>query len=427
MLKSIFIQLRNQARSNMWIVAELLLVFCIVWYIADYLFVYAYNQSLPSHRDLRHVWQISLGEYSDAYPLYRPEESADEARTANFERILQTLQRYPGIEAVAVADNTSEPGGGGYMGMGIRSADDSTRFVSGQFYLLDPRYGDFFRVLSYTTHNGSRPASTSDFDVHHPSGVVIGQMAADHLFPGEQAVGKQVKMNGADCTVTGVVDDVKRFDYMRPQNAFYRFDKRWNADQLQYAFILVRTQMSRLDMEAFRGDMPERLQTGNFYLKDLFRKTKMVERIESLIGISKDVRVRVCLMAFFMLNMLLCVMGAFWYRIHTRREETGIRKALGASSAGIRRMLTLEGLCLLTVAMLPAMLIEFNMVYAELIPTLGKTGNDVREYLTDNVALRFVITNAITWALLAVVIVIAIAIPAGRATAVTPAEALHAE
>jgi hypothetical protein len=429
MLKSIFTQIRNRSRSNIWIAVELLLVFCLVWYIADFLFVYGYNLSIPNHRSLKHVWQINMGEYPDAYSRYSEEESTDEAREANFERILQTLRSYPGVEAIAVVNDSSEPGRGSYYGSGFTSVEDTTRHISGQLYNLDPRKGDFFRVFSYTARNGKQAVSTSNFDVLRPNAIVLGQLEADRLFPDGTAAGKEVRQgyDGETYTVVGVIDNIKRFDYHRLQVSFYRFGERWGAKDLDRLNIVIRTRMDKPAMETFRKEMTGRLQAGNFYLKDLFPQEKVAGDMKELI-VSNDIRVRIYLMAFLLLNILLCVTGAFWYRINTRREEIGIRKALGSSSAGIRNMLVLEGLCLLTLAMLPALLIEFNFVSAGLITTMGKAGGDeIGKYLVDNTALRFLITNGITWVILAAVIILAISLPARKAAGVVPADALHYE
>ena len=50
MWKITWIQLMNRWRSNVWVCVELLLAFCLAWYMADYFFVEIYNRSLPSGR-----------------------------------------------------------------------------------------------------------------------------------------------------------------------------------------------------------------------------------------------------------------------------------------------------------------------------------------------------------------------------------------
>lgn len=73
MLKHIFKQLWNRKRANIWIGVELLLVFCLLWYIVDYFFVLEYNKSLHSCRDMDHTWQVEVA-------LFPPEHSEPAGR-----------------------------------------------------------------------------------------------------------------------------------------------------------------------------------------------------------------------------------------------------------------------------------------------------------------------------------------------------------
>jgi ABC-type antimicrobial peptide transport system permease subunit len=428
MLKSIFTQILNRKRSNTWLVMELLLVFFLTWFITDYLFVLVYNQNIPDGRDIRHTWLVTLDEYPDTHPGYSADESAAEAREANFARILRTLHDYPGIEAVGISFNGSEPASGSYHGRTFTSADDTTKSAGGQQIMLDPGE-DFFRVFAYTSGQGRQAVSMRDFDAARPDGVILGRMTAEQLFPGVSAVGKQLSGNGdTPLNVIGVVDDIKRFDYYRPQHAYYIF-YRTDASNLRSAAISVRSRASAGNAfgETFKRDMTDRLQAGNFYLKSIKSYAKIAAETKKMFGVSNDIRTKVVLMTFFLLNILLCVLGTFWYRINTRREEIGIRKALGSSSASIRNILLLEGLCLLTIAMLPAVVIEYQFVRAGLTETLGQTPDNTGLYLPDRTHLRFLITNAITWVITAAVIVVAVILPARRASALPSAEALHYE
>ena len=61
MWKITWIQLMNRWRSNVWVCVELLLAFCLAWYMADYFFVEIYNRSLPSGRGYADVWQEEMG------------------------------------------------------------------------------------------------------------------------------------------------------------------------------------------------------------------------------------------------------------------------------------------------------------------------------------------------------------------------------
>ncbi|MDR1408615.1 MAG: ABC transporter permease [Tannerella sp.] len=424
MIKSIFKQIRNQKRSNVWISIELLLVFIIVWFLADASFLLVYNSCLTDTRNIDNAWQVNIAEYPDSYARYSADESTEEARAANFERVLQTLRSYPGVEAVAIVSADAEPESGSFSGIGMTSIDDTTRMIAGQRISTDPR-GDYFRAFGYVDRNG-KPVSVQDFDVTVPKGVIIGQLEADYFFPDGRAVGRELR--GRDKTdlyrVIGVVGSIKNAfmgSLGRYQSTFYMFPARSSNR------FTVR--MNKSVLESFKKDMNERLQIGNFYLKNVVPYNRLSELSKDMQGLSSIINIGVSLMIFFLLNILLCVMGTFWYRINTRREEIGLRKALGSSSAGVRNSLILEGLCLLTIAMVPAMLIEYQFVYAGMTMTKigGGMGPDLMEYLPDRQNLRFLITNGITWAIMAAVIAVAIVIPAQKAASLPPAEALHYE
>lgn len=104
----------------------------------------------------------------------------------------------------------------------------------------------------------------------------------------------------------------------------------------------------------------------------------------------------------------------------------GLRMAMGATQQGILRQFFVEGLCLLAIITIPAMLIEMQFVYAGMIDTLGQEGKNLA-FLPDRTVVRFLLTNCITWLVLACMILLAIWIPAKRASRMVPADALHYE
>ena len=112
MLKHILKQLWNRRRANLWIGVELLLVFCLLWYIVDYFFVLEYNKSLPSNRDLNNTWQVNVALFPPEHPEYQPGESDSTALENNYYRLLDRIRDYKDVEEVAVLTTWSTPGGG---------------------------------------------------------------------------------------------------------------------------------------------------------------------------------------------------------------------------------------------------------------------------------------------------------------------------
>lgn len=430
MIRQIFKQIWNRRQANGSLFVELLLVFCLLWYIVDYFFVLGYNRQLPACRDLNHTWKIEMAQLPNLHPGYQPVESDSAHLMANYERVVSRIRQYPDVEALAILNKMGSPGSGSYGSNAYYNVNDTLHSVDGQIVEFDPST-DFFRVFRYMTPDG-KPVSTADFDWSDPKTVVLGDLARKKLFPEEEAIGKIITPDFPLGTYTrvvkGVVGDIKRFDYMRPQNVYY-MAQRVTADRLWDFEIAVRASAAVADarfQSDFKEKMGNELRIGNFYLKELKSYNQISKETEDDFMMD-GYRIRTALLLFFLLNIMLCVMGTFWYRIRVRRDEIGLRMAMGSSRTGIRRLFMMEGLCLLTLVTLPAMLLEGQIVYVELIETLGRSGSLDPAYLPDRTVLRFLLTNMLTWLILAIAILAAIWIPAGKAARMEPAEALHDE
>ena len=110
-------------------------------------------------------------------------------------------------------------------------------------------------------------------------------------------------------------------------------------------------------------------------------------------------------------------MGTFWFRTRHRRSEIALRMAMGSSRARIRAQLLGEGVLLLVVAAVPAVIICINMVMADVTFTEA----------TDASWERFIICVLTVLGLMALMVIAGIWYPASKAMTVQPAEALHDE
>jgi len=375
---------------------------------------------------------VNIDQYSADQTQFIDGEDDPEAILANYNRILHLIQNYPGVEAVSVSYYGTAPGSGNWSGRTFTNPQDTTKIINGQYIWIDPGR-DFFKVFAYSKDKSKQPVSVDDFDWNHPKSLVISRMIEERLFPGESALGKDIIMTmghevDSAYKITGVVNDIKRFDYSRPQATFY-VPVRLTSESIKDAEISIRSSAQISDpvfLEGFKKEMGSSLQIGNFYLKNVSSYNYIHDRMKRMFGVSNEIETHFYMMAFFLVNILLCVMGTFWYRVSVRKEEIGLRMAIGSSCSDIRKLLFMEGICLLTVVVLPAMFIEYQFVHAGLINTYGG-GSSAGNYLPDKTFLRFCITNLITWVILAVVILAAIWFPAYKASSMTPAEALHYE
>lgn len=436
MIYAIWKQLKNQWKKNIWISLELLLIFCLVWYMVDYFFVLGYNKSLASHRDIRNTYMISMGSFSNTHPNYSEVENTPEARLANYRRVIDRIKEHPQVESVALGFGPgSFPALGANFSTEYRSASDTTQIVEAQFVQFMVAE-DYFKTFRYTRDNGKTPVSLSDYDWNDPSHVLISTLLAEKLFPGESAVGKSIERTYVHpdaprdhYRVIGVIDNIKFFSYLRPMGNVY-IPTPFNEQTFSQAFMAIRTKddIPHLRFIAdFKKAMSGTLRIGNYYLGGISSLDQVEKETDYRSGITNDVRTRTALLIFIFINITLCVLGTFWFRANKRREEIGVRRAMGSNTGDIWKLFIAEGLILLSLMVIPAMLIEVQLVYAGLIETLGQDIKSYGDYLPDRMVLRFLITNLLTWLVMAGMVTLAIWYPTRQASRVSPVDALRDE
>ena len=162
--------------------------------------------------------------------------------------------------------------------------------------------------------------------------------------------------------------------------------------------------------------MKEQLRTGNFYLLDISSFNDLRENYYRSNGKINDVKIRIAALGFFLLNILMGVIGTFWIRTQQRRSEMGLRLALGSTRANLRILLIGEGILLLVLAIVPSAVINANLaIMGILTDTMPAT------------AMRFLVVQSIVFVLIVIMIVIGVCLPAHQVMKIEPAEALHEE
>ena len=103
MIRHIITLIWNQWRSNLWVVAELFVVFIVIWFMADTFLMQAVLIHRPVGFDTEQVYEVKLSMRSKDYPGYIEYEEGSDEPLRNFERMVERIERYPGVEAVAVS------------------------------------------------------------------------------------------------------------------------------------------------------------------------------------------------------------------------------------------------------------------------------------------------------------------------------------
>ena len=195
--------------------------------------------------------------------------------------------------------------------------------------------GAFFSTLGIPLIAGRSFDSTDT-----PGGVaaaIVSRSLARSLWPGRDPLGHRLQESpkAAWLTIVGVVDDVRNGTFDDAAGPLAYYTARSQAPSWWYESLIVRTKATPDRVVAalraiVQRTMPDAPITG-IRLGD-----------ETIAGANARIRFATKLMGGVAIAALVValigVYGTFWYTVNQRRREIGLRIALGASPAGIRRM-----------------------------------------------------------------------------------------
>ena len=413
MNKKLFTQIKNEWHSNLWIATELLLVSVVMWYVVDYIYVQYKVYTEPRGFDISNCYLVSMGQLTDKSPDFIPN---DTLIAEEIDELVNRIARRPEVEAVSLSQN-SYPYNGSNSGTEVRyDTLQSYGYVVRRF--VTP---DFLRVFRYQGTSGETPEQLAEMLTKE------NFLASDNLYERKYGVkltslvGKQFYLFGDSAKTYKLAASLKPVRYSDHEQAFssycmlYKLGRSWYDTHLELC-VRVKEGQDVDFMNRLKADSEKQLRVGNVFIADVrsfadircnFEQASMNELRNYIFG-----------MVFLLLNIFLGLLGTFWFRTQQRRSEIALHKALGGTNHTIFNRLLSEGLLLLLIATVPAIIIDWNLAHAELNSWMNGTTLETG---------RFIITVVLTFILIVLMIVIGIGIPARKAMKIQPAEALREE
>lgn len=416
MNKKLFTQIQNEWRSNLWLMTELLLVSVVMWYIVDYMFVMVSIYREPRGFDISHCYLVTMGKLSDKSPDYVPYASNDEEE-ADIRELLERIRRRDDVEAVSLS-SASYPYNQGYATIPL-SFDTLRAPAQTIRRQVTP---DFVRVFRYRGVHGETPEQLAEL-------LKLGDiLVSDNVFDNPTSpygirmsslVGKRFHLYN-DTTrsyrLGASLVPVRYSDYQQACDSYSMvYPLKWFDVHLELC-LRVRPADDHGFIDRLRTDSEKLYRVGNIFIADIrsfadirrnYQQAQTNEWRNYLFG-----------MGFLMLNIFLGLLGTFWFRTQQRRGEIALMKSLGGTDRDIFTRQLAEGLWLLAIATVPAVLIDWNLANAELNAWMDDTT------LAGG---RFILTVLVSFVLVAFMMLAGIWIPARKAMKVHPAEALHDE
>ena len=346
-----------------------------------------------------------VGRISLPYRAYAEPERARDL----FSRLTERLRALPAVREVGLAETAPFSSGGNQQEFVIQGQEPGPNEPTpvASVRAVTPTY---FAAIGTALLRG-RAFSEADIE-GTPRAAIIDETLAKRYWPDGDALGKHVRTGGAPSpwrTIVGVAQAVKHADLAEhPEHYVYvplAQEPRWTMD------LIVRTV----------GD-PNELTTAlrqEIRALDPELPVYQVHALEQAIGDSLRTRqlTNVLLAAFAAAAVLLAAIGTFGVmalEVTSRTPEFGIRLALGARPSEVLRLVLGQGMRLIVAGI-----------------AVGLAGAAALARIVRSLLFGVEPTDAFTFALvallLATVALLACYLPARRATATDPLEALRVE
>jgi len=325
-------------------------------------------------------------------------------------QLLDKVSGIPGVSSVAYsrADVTGRAESTWREYVSVAPGDPTTEFnVKATGAIISP---GFFATMGLQILRGRSFDETDDDK--HPHHAIINSSLAERLFPNGDAIGKRVRFGShsgyQNLEIVGIARNARIFDRRDPTTSViyvpaFQFSLGWG-------YLFVRTKLPSETLVKTIGNTIE--SVGHEY--PVWTKTIQQVLSEEMV----DERVTAMLSGFFAAVALLLasigLYGLMSFAVTRRTREFGVRAALGAMPKTILWMVLRETLTLALFGV--AMGIPCALAITKLLASMlfGLSSNDVP-------------TIAAVCMLLLAIAAIAGYLPARRASAISPMDALRCE
>jgi putative ABC transport system permease protein len=382
------------------------------------------QQTIDYGYDTDGVVSARMGLMDGDYP-------SPEARKAFYERVVQAFEADSQVEAVALTNRFRMVfSGNGPIEIEGKTYRENRDRPTANFEQVT---GGFFSVTGQKLLEG-RTFTGDDLDDRQPVAIVNAAFARKH-FPGESAVGRRFRTMAANGrqpgpwrSIVGVVSTVRMLGPFNvpgvDETGFYVpfFANAFGPVQPgpfvgQFTTIVVKPRAG-LRADAMAVPLRQRVAQVDPNLPLYFVGTPK-RQLESFVAQNRIIATMFSI--FGVVAIVLASVGMYGvmsFSVNQRRQEFGVRMALGAHYSRILRMVLRQGAVQLVIGL---------CLGVGLAWTLATVAGSGIQNILFGVSARDPMTYAIVIGVIAIVSLIATLVPARRATRVDPMIALRAE
>jgi putative ABC transport system permease protein len=346
--------------------------------------------------------------------IHLPEQSTyntEDKRRIVIEKLSQRLAQIPGAEHTAICTTAPLFGYSKISPFQVegQTPDDPTKQPSGGYTMVG---SDYFATLGIPLREGR--LFSPELKGDSPPVVIINETMAKHFWPDGSAIGRRIGDRQGDVLVwrevIGIVRDIQFALNITDPPTMFQIYKPLVHEPWGYLFLLIRGAVPA----SFKNEVRRAVSDidADVAVQEMYTVPEAADRYQhNLIVINHT------LAGFALLGLVLAAIGIYGvisYLVTQRATEFGIRLALGASPASILRLVLRHGVLLTSIGVVLGLIGAYglNRVLASMMPRMAPIDP--------------LILLATAGALFGVALLAAY-VPARRAAAINPLDAVHAE
>ena len=418
---------------------ELVIITVVAWAVFDPAVVNLYYRSLPLGYDSSQLLYAetevngSWNKVVDGVPQ-DPYEMTEKRR----DQILRQLTSVEGVESAYLYEQ--DFGSVGYS----RPAFNECVVGGDTLYLTNINFcsdAHFFETYGLKPLPGSPSAAELSRLSYQEQQVVLTRSGAIALFGTADVVGRRLTISSNDpaieATVAGVVEDFRmsvsntiRSMIIKPQKPQYT--------TCRYVIRLKKGLNAHRFVEEHGKELIGSGQMGFSRISRLMTFDEYLQRLELDDGRTQEVNRSLALALFFLVNLMLAVIGTVWLHAKRRTEECGVRRAFGATRGRLLLDCLWLNALLATAAVAVGLIIYLNYAhsgiqeydggeYYETLYTIDAAILPTDKAWPEHFWPHFLMVSAVVYLIILCTVLIGTAIPALKIIGTRITEALREE
>ena len=443
-------KLNNILNANTWLFLELVIITVVAWAVFEPAVVNLYYRSLPLGYDSDQllyaettvVSNLEVDEDGTSPDLeFREDGTPRDSYEITEERRQQMLRQLSDVEGVAsVYLYGDDYGSVGFTNQAyaVCKYEGDTTYVANVNFVPDSHFFETYGLRPLPGSPSVEQLSRIQGGEHQ---VVLTRSGAIALFGTTDVVGRKftiIYQEPIDVTVVGVVEDFRKSVSNTLRSLIITVYELQHTE-CKYVIRLKDGIDARRFVEEHGQELIRSGKTGFNRISRLTTFDEHLRQMELDDGRTQEVNRSLALAFFFLVNLMLAVIGTVWLHAKRRTEECGVRRAFGATRRRVLFGFLWRNALLATVAAVIGCIIYLNYAhsglqvyngqdyYETLYSVSGMMDLPADKTWVDYFWPHFLVVSAVVYLIILCTVLIGTAIPALKITRTRITNALRDE